>query len=319
MHRIAILSALALAACTDVGDDPDELAQFIPSEEQVRINLPTDTNTMAKSTGDWARYYVVTRVVTEDVNGMITWILGTVALVTSTQQPTWKDGETREAVWGPYQDSGLDPVSTGIYVREEDDGSHSWAVFQVPNGGDIETDAVTIVAGEVDPGSTAKDATGIFAADFTAASELDPAVRLEGSFFVEYDYDANGVAATASFQDYGTLNGPKFDALYAYDEDYAGAGEMDLAWLENVGGSSAEELLTMRSRWQEDGAGRSDATASGGDLSEAGATASECWGTDFHTDYWTDTFGLYEPEGAETDCVFASAEFASEADFSLAE
>ena len=314
-----MILSLLLVACgpsdTLVSEYHEDL---LPREEQIRINLPVD-GASAKGFGDeengFARYYATTREVTEHVNGLITFVLGTVGYVV-TLEPSWSDADERQAVWGPYQDSGLDPVSTGLWVREEDDGSYSWAIFQVPNGSEEE---IAIVAGTVDAGATPDDASGKFAVDFETASSLDPAVNLQGTFYVEYAYDPEGVAAVAGFDDYGVVGFERYDALYAYDEDFTGAGEMDLAWLSNVDGRPSEEVLTMHSRWQEDGEGRSDATAGGGDLGDTVVTANECWGTTFGEVFWTDTVGLYAAVGDESACAFIGAEYATGASFAIVE
>lgn len=316
---LPLASFLALTACTDVGpDSADDMLELVPTEDKVTINLPVaEASPTAKSATDFAEYYSVTRGVTEHVNGLITWTLGTVSYVTSTYPPTWSDDATREAVWGPWSDSGLDPVETGVWVREEDDGSHTWAVFFVPRGGNVETDAVPVITGIVDAGSTAEEATGLFYIDFTTAGEMDPAILALGGFYVEYAYDPAGVDAVAGYEAFGENNDSPVDALYAYSEDYEGAGYMDLAWLEEISGSGSEELLTMRTRWEATGDGRSDATVSGGDLGDTVVYASECWGNDFQTSFWTDTIGYREGVGAESDCAFSEAEYASEASFSF--
>lgn len=323
MRTILFAPLLVLAACNLPGAGDDGSAfhdDVLPREEQVRIDFPEE-GASAKAEGEvttWARYYVTTREVTEHVNGLIAYILGTVSFVVATQEPRWSDTEANVAVWGPYSDSGLDPVETGLWVKAEDDGSYSWAIFQVPNGGDIETDAVIVVAGEVDAGATRDVASGAFVADFTTAASLDPAVGLTGAFAVEYAYDEDGVVASAGFQEYGAADrGERIDALYAYAQDWEGAGTMDLAWLDDLNVTGTDELLTMRSRWQADGQGRADATISGGDLGVEAVMASECWGTDFATSYWSDSIGYFESEGSVDACAFAEAEYATEASFSV--
>jgi len=314
----AILALALLPACGDFRASPYH-EDILPQEEKVRINLPiSDADAKDGETGEWARYYVVTRGVTEHVNGLIAFVLGTVGTVTKLE-PQWSDADSRQAVWGPYSDSGLDPVETGLWVREEDDASYTWAIFQLPKGGDIETDATIIVTGVVDAGSTAEDASGVFAVDFTTAAALDPATRLTGTFYVEYAYDAEGVDAVAGFEDYGTVDGERMDALYAYSQDDAGAGSMDLAWYDDVNGTGTDELLAMRTRWESTGDGRSDAVVTGGDLGTDAVYASECWASDFVTSYWADTIGIYEAVGTEDVCAYAEDELPTEASFSIVE
>lgn len=292
----------------------DSLTDVLPTEEQLRINLPTDTTTAKEftTTDEMAPYYSTTRSVTEHVNGMITWVLGTVYAVT--KFPPSEKTDNR-AFWGPYSDSGLDPVETGLWVERAADGSHTWAIVFISR-----TDAseqVPVVAGYIEPGSTRLDAIGSFVVDFDTAASLDPAVAQVGTFAVEYDYDSAGVAAVALFEDYGAEGGQLYDAAYAYTEDYTGAGSMDLAWLEDINGAGAEELATLRSRWQADGAGRGDAVLSGGDLGSTVVTASNCWGTAFTTTYWTDTANYQPTVGVESDCAFTPAEYAEESHFTL--
>ena len=317
LTRSALLATLALgAACTEVGDesDADSMTALLPTEDDVRINLPMGASA-AKGTSDWAEYYVVTRQVTEHVNGMIKIVLGTVWYVVDNFEPTWSDADSNQAVWGPWSDSGLDPVETGLWVRAEDDGSHTWAIFFVPKGGTVEDDAEAVVAGVVDAGSTAQASSGIFIMDFDLAGAMDPAVNEHGQFYVEYVKDDTGVAAVAAFQDFGDSEAESVNALYAYEQDALGGGQMDLAWLEDINAGGEVELLTMKTRWTETGLGRADATASGGDLGAASVTASECWDESFSTTYWTDSIGFGEATGAESDCFFGEAEYASEASF----
>jgi hypothetical protein len=205
---------LTLIACGQFGNVYGD--EFLPTEDQIAINLPIASGaSSARSVEatEWAPYYDMTRNVTETVNGMAKYVLGIVGYVT-TLQPSWHDDAKTTALWGPYSDSGLDPVETGLLVTKNDDGSYGWVIFQLPNGGDIDEDAVGIVAGEVDAGSTRDDATGRFVVDFTTANALDPAQNLVGTFAVEYDYDAEGVAGVASFQDYGWEGGETWNAIY---------------------------------------------------------------------------------------------------------
>lgn len=310
---------LFLAGCGFLGGDDNLFGDdIIPTEDQLLINLP-EASAAAKSPDDpeaYASYYEMTRNVTENVNGVIKLVLGMTWGVVHTQTPSWTDDAKTEAMWGPYKDSGLDPVSVGVYVKKNDDSSYTWTVFMVPNGGTVETDAVNIIVGEVAAGATREAATGKFVIDFTAANQLDPAVNLVGTFATEYSYDAEGVSALVVTDDYGLENFTKYDAVYDYDEEYGGAGEMDLAYLADVNLTGVEEVVTMKSRWEYDGMGRSDAMIMGGDLGVESVTASECWGTDFLTSYWTDSIGLYETVGEESVCVYAEASYADEASFS---
>lgn len=313
-----VLALPLLNGCFNTGSAYHD--DILPTKEKLEINLPVDdgAKTADDPNAEWSQYYATTRNVTEGVNGIITAILGTVGYVT-TLTPSWTDESETEAMWGPYSDSGLDPVETGLWVRQEDDGSYTWALFNIPQGGSVETDAVVIVAGLVDEGSTRDDASGQFAVDFTMAHSMDPSVNLTGSWGVQYAYDPDGVGAVVAANDYGYSGGPLYDAAYAYNEDYAGSGEMDLAWLADIDGRGIDELATMRSRWQEDGQGRGDVQVAGGSLGATVVSASECWGSTFSRVYYTDDAGLQPTEGVETDCAYTPAAYATEGSFGIAE
>jgi hypothetical protein len=315
---LVLLSLLACGLHPDsaFGDD------VIPHDDQLLINMPIASEA-AKSPDDptdWALYYEETRSVTTSVNGVISTVLGLTWTVVSTQTPTWTDESETTAMWGPYKGkSGLDPVSTGVYVQANEDGTYSWSVFQVPNGGTVEADSVAIVTGQVDEGATRDAASGTLAIDFDAYNALDPAANLVGKFATEYAYDENGASALVTTENYGDENGRKYDAAYDYDETWGGEGEMDLAYLADLNLSGTDEVVTLKSRWLADGQGRGDAQVLGGDLAVDTVTANECWGTDFLTAFWTDSIDLYEDVGTESVCAFATASYADEASFSSAD
>ena len=69
-------------------------------------------------------------------------------------------------------------------------------------------------------------------------------------------------------------------------------------------GAAAEDSV-LRSRWLPDGAGRTDARISGGDLGALEVTASECWGRNFRRVYYTDSADFAPTEGEVAACAFA--------------
>ncbi len=312
-----MILALSLLACRNLAGS-EYHDDILPLQEQLEINLAgSDAEKSPSDPEDWASYYAATRNVTSTLNGMIAFVLGTVGNITSTVEPSWTNEDKTKAMWGPHSNSGLDPNKTGLYVIANEDDSYSWALFFVPNGGTVEDDAVPIVAGEVEAGARRDEATGMFAIDFTTANRMDPAVGSVGAFAVEYAYDADGVEALASMAAFGTDGGELHDAAYHYDEDYAGSGTMDLAWLDDVNATGTDEIVTLQARWTEDGMGRGDAMVQGGDLGADNVTASECWGTDFKTSYWTDSIGLYDTVGEESACAYTPASYSEEASFEI--
>ena len=66
----------------------------------------------------------------------------------------------------------------------------------------------------------------------------------------------------------------------------------------------------MESRWRPDGSGRSDANISGPSLADP-ATLSECWDADFNSEYLARSDDPNGGWGAQTSCVFSTAEFSN--------
>jgi hypothetical protein len=103
------------------------------------------------------------------------------------------------------------------------------------------------------------------------------------------------------------------DAAYEYTEaPGAGGGFQFSVKKDAIQTTSALETLTVRSRWLQTGAGRSDAKFSGGDLGATEATGNECWDANFHSVYQTNSYG--DPTkiwGIESACPFMPAEYSA--------
>ena len=68
------------------------------------------------------------------------------------------------------------------------------------------------------------------------------------------------------------------DATYAYAETPGAGGSFQFSVIKDaIATSAALETVSVRSRWLQTGAGRSDVKLTGGDLGAAQATANECW------------------------------------------
>ncbi|MCB9762337.1 MAG: hypothetical protein H6739_21245 [Alphaproteobacteria bacterium] len=296
---------LGLVACVpqDAG-----LSSVLP-DDRILINLPTDSAS-AKDLSDeqWSPAYLFTAKVTDDVNSLIGGVLVLVDVITDLP-PSYVDGDTNHALWGPYADA-LDPVETSLFVQHDVEAdTYTWAFVQRPKN-NPEAEQVTVIAGEVDAGATEEVSAGRFAIDFTAMHELDPNQTATGVFYSEYDIGEDGVAATAAFEAFADGD-EDIDALYAYDQRFGGEGSMDLGWLADATGNGEEELHVVRSRWLADGQGRADIILTQGQLGDEAATASECWNDQFAPVYRVhDWLGVEEGEVAE--CAFAEPEYNEE-------
>jgi hypothetical protein len=105
------------------------------------------------------------------------------------------------------------------------------------------------------------------------------------------------------------------DADYSFKATRGTGGEFSFGVDQNMDANPSLERLTVMSRWQQGGAGRSDVKLSGGDLGAGAFTASECWDTNFIARYSTAAYpGAPAGYGVEAeDCAFTSAVYASAA------
>lgn len=297
----ALLALVGLSACLPASP----LTEVLP-DERIKVNLPLAT-AAKDGTRDWATWYLATAEVTENVNGLIGYVLVLVDTITTWYPPSYVNEDRTSATWGPWADA-LDPVETVLHVTHDvETDMYTWGFDQWPK--DLtDEDARTVVAGEVDPGATREASTGRFVVDFTTIHELDPTEEGTGTFTVEYDIRTDGASAWATFEDFGPEG---LQATYFYDQAEDGSGTMDLVLTVDLNpgtGTGTEETLYVRSRWTAEGAGRSDVIGTGGDLGTADATLSECWSTSFERVYYTDDYSGAE-EGDAAACVFPDASF----------
>ncbi len=312
MKRKLLPAVLALttlsAACFQSDSDDGNLADVLP-DDRLQVNMPLASDLAKSESGkDWASFYLFTAEVTEDVNWVIGSVLYWVNTITTSYQPSYVDREQHEAEWGPWSLGALDPVESLLWVSYAPaDDTYEWGLDRWPQELSRE-DASTVVAGHVDAGATPEASSGAFDIDFTRINELDPTEQTVGLFSAEYEIRSDGVAASAGFQDFGWEG---FNAVYDYEQTYGGDGSMDLvleADMDPLQGSGLQEVLNMRSRWTQDGSGRSDVLVTGGDLGSATAYASECWSSSFERVYYYDTLTGLE-EGSESACVFEQADY----------
>lgn len=274
---IVLLTACLRGPSTDVLPD-----------DRLLIHLPEQSTTTAKSLAkagekNWAQYYILTAQVTESVNGMTGWVLGLTNTIVTTQRPSSYDRETEHAEWGPYAQT-LDPVETVLWVTHNEDDSYSWGYDQWPK--EDESGRATVVTGTVDPGATHEENTGRFTIDFTTIHTMDPTSAISGgSFTADYTLTPDGATNSVTVADFGDVT---VDGTYDYTTSSAGDGTMDLTALYNAYPGDQDESHHILSQWNSEGAGRADASLSGGDLGGKTGNAAECWDTAFERVYYTE-------------------------------
>jgi hypothetical protein len=310
MNATALLSTtLALAtACMQPQDDGADhpVRRALPTAAEVRIELP-EAEASARRTvvGQIADYYVLTRNTTRELNGVTAWVL--LVVHTIVQFPaTSVDGDV--AVWGPWSDA-LDPAEYRLTVTSLDDGTFDW---QLDGRSKTEVDAtfLTVIAGHAAPSDPIGHGQGTFAIDFAAAEAVNPIDNDVEQGTADFAYDLreqDGLRAQV------TIHGEGFDDAdtpasfdYAYRRALDGGGDFGFAVDADLAPGEGREEALIVSRWQPDGAGRADASLSGGDL-EGEATAVECWDTTFRRVYYADSVGFVAAEGTADACAYADA------------
>jgi hypothetical protein len=336
LSRLFLAAALApvafVPACGLKDDDADEFRGGVPRHETVEVRVPgaqqgaltADGTTAAVKgalLGEKADYYSLTRAVTAVINGGTAAVL--ILVKTITRYPaTSVSGDT--AVWGPHTEP-LSPNTWRLTVTRLEPHKFQYALdAKAKTAGDSAfltilagTHTRAIVAGLPVEGFGA----GTFTLDWDAAQMLPEHGKEVGK--------ATFVYARESLRSPGTIDvdfkgvkedktGELFDAVYKYAETPGMGGNFQYSatqdYLPEPGNTgTAKEKLTIRSRWQEDGAGRSDVRMSGGDLTilNVTGTANECWDSNFGSVYMSQSWNPTGGWGAEARCVFATAEYST--------
>ncbi len=314
LSTTAVLS-LAAAGCVARQDPPPSaIEKASPTNDQVAIHLPMSAMRMAEGSGSsptqspstqpqlgqLAAFYVATRGVVATFNGGTAWVL--ILIHTITQFPvTSVHGNVYE--WGPWSGSALDPAIYKLDVTANADGTFDYTLSGHAKSDPNPADFAAIIQGHAVPGANDGPGTGMFLIDFDAARAVDPVANANNKGQVQVDYDIPSkhldLAITTT-----DANGQAVTANYTYDEATDGSAQMVFDVLANLGGTSAEEEVTLHSRWLATGAGRGDARLTGGDLGATQAIASECWNTAFDEVYYTDSVNFLPTEGDPTQCVY---------------
>ena len=131
-------------------------------------------------------------------------------------------------------------------------------------------------------------------------------MRGHDSGTVRVDFDARSYPITIDVDaESGDPTKGWFKIQLEHDKDAGGSVAVQaLGDIEVVKDGNLENV-TLNSKWSTTGAGRSDATISGGDMTKE-VDATECWSSTFQRVYYTDNVS-YEPTmGAESACAFTS-------------
>ncbi|OJT18239.1 hypothetical protein BO221_42750 [Archangium sp. Cb G35] len=311
-------------------DREEEFRSVLPTKEMVEVKTPEKSGQALTSAeavhgqgkGDLSEFYKLTRATTVMVNGGTLWVLRLVDQVTK-YPPTTLTEDT--AVWGPHTEA-LARNTWKLTVKKTGENTYSYTVSakakeaQDPAFVDVITGTHTAAvdaAGEPLKGF----GKGEFTLDWDKQATLPEHDENVGRFTVKYAREDDTSAATvdAAFRQVRDENdtSKRVDADYRYAATPAQGGQFDFKLVQDwykAEGSAAKETLTIKSRWLESGAGRSDVELSGGDLGSKEAHVNECWDTTFASRFLRASYAFPEEVqyGIEAnDCAFATASYSS--------
>ncbi|MBX5483762.1 MAG: hypothetical protein IRZ16_18210 [Myxococcaceae bacterium] len=327
MKRLSLLAACAVFLACGPGANINFKNGF-PRAETVKLEFPskgasaltsnTGTNKDALK-GDHSSFYDITRGVTLGVNTGVGFVLGLVKTIAD-HHPTSTTADT--AVWGPYTED-LSPNTWKFTVTAVGQDYNYKLEGKPKTAGD--SAYVTVLSGThtpaLDQNGNAIEGfgAGTFTLDWDAAKTLPEHDNNVGKAVVQYSRpDATSdVTITVGFnQVRDDATGNLVDANYTYAKHPGQGGSFEFSTNKNLdeAHSALIEHLTIKSRWNPDGAGRADVKATGGDLTSE-ATANECWDSNFNSQYMAASWAPNVPElnyGDEaTDCAFPTAEYSN--------
>jgi hypothetical protein len=308
---LALLVPTLAGGCGRLDDEAGEFRQGVPLSEDVAIIVPGDeeqssaleaggvAETRSKLLGETAELYRLTRNVTRVVNGGTRAVLGLVRTITF-YPPSSVDKEDGVAVWGPHGEP-LSPNVWRLTVHRIERGQFEY-VFEAKAKTAPDTGYLTILSGHHTVANTGirrrlglpAYGSGDFDINWDNAQMLPEHDGNVGSAHFVYSRPAAGSDVHIDVTFHQVMDEEtqmRIDAKYGFVETPAAGGSFQFTTAKNqIPTTAALETMTVRSRWQQTGAGRSDIKMSGGDLA-AEATANECWDSNFLSVYMTNSYG----------------------------
>lgn len=318
-----LCATLLLVGCGGMNRE-DQFRAALPTKEQVEVKTPAKEGQALQvdaqgGQGQTSDFYQLTRATTVLVNGGTLAVLSLVDNVTK-YQPTTVTEDT--AVWGPSTEA-LARNTWKLTVKKTGDKTYSYTLSAKAKDAadsayvDVLTGSHTAVvdaAGEPVKGF----GQGEFTLDWDKQSTLPEHDNNVGTLTVKYSRQDATTAATvtAAFRQVKDDKDPskRVNADYTYAATPGQGGEFNFKLPQDyyqVSGSTKLEDLTIKSRWLETGAGRSDIKLSGGDL-VGEATVNECWDAGFASRFLRASYDPRVGYGTEsTDCAFGTAAYSS--------
>ena len=275
----------------------DQYRSAIPKETQLAASAP-EASVQAK-VGDPALLPEGSHDIAVGINGSVSGIVDTMNAIVATE-PSIYNSDTKEFVWGPYpSDDGVGTVAA--YIKDQGEGADFRYAYALLRGVDKDLAKMSpVIWGGATPDPNTEDhGTGVTLWDFeanyafeTANNPNDGSTPLDRRRFVAVygkgtnDKGEYGVvlAALRKFVPKDNPDGIPADLDYFYGRFHDGTNQMDFVdWggtvdISNDPAKPAAENINVHIAFFNEGTGRGEANASGGDLA-AGQTADivECW------------------------------------------
>lgn len=297
----ALMAVLAGCGASDDGAvDPALLAEYraaVPSETQLMAKAPAPG--VHAKVGDPAVFPSGSTELVTGINGAVGGIIETMRTITSLE-PTVYNSETKEMLWGPYpNDNGFGTVAA--YVKDQGEGADFRYAYALLRG--VNNDVATmkpVIWGGATPDPNNKDyGAGVTLWDFEANGAFEQAnnpdvasVKLaKGRFVAVYakGQEPKGEAAfvVAVFRGFVPEDKPEntpadLDYFYGRFNDSTNAfdfldykGDIDV---HNDPAMAAAESVGVHMAFLNEGVGRAEVEASGGDLkADETVNGVECW------------------------------------------
>lgn len=295
-----LLWLIVLAGCGGSKSSQEEFLTALPKREQVQIAFPAGSvqseGLVAGSDatiGQTADFYVVTRVTSEHLNGMVGSLLDTLGKIT--QRPPTLVEENR-AVWGPFTPV-LSPVNYRLVIERLSHGEYAHHLDARPKNSAEEGAFAPVVVGAASPRRQA----GSFSIDLDRLHLLDPVGTPQtGGIGFGFEIGPQRGIIRIHLENLAEPNHQAVTADYMYVQLVDGSG--DFAFVADSSWSSAIspdlQGALVRSRWMASGAGRADAHVS----QPIERDIIECWDENFRRVFYLARPG--SSEGDPTRCVY---------------
>ena len=295
-----LLWFVVLAGCGGSKASQEDFLTALPTRKQVQIAFPAGSvHSESLSLGSdavigrTADFYVVTRITSEHLNGMVGSLLDTLGRIT--QRPPNIIEENR-AVWGPFTPV-LSPVNYRLVIERLSPGEYAHRLDARPKNASEEEAFAPVVAGVASPRRQA----GSFSIDLNRLHLLDPVGTPQtGGISFEFEIAPERSIIRIHLENLAEPNAQTLSADYVYLQLVDGSG--DFAFVADSSWSSAipsdYQGALVRSRWMPSGAGRADAHVS----EPVERDITECWDENFLRVFFSARPGSSEGDPAR--CVY---------------